>query len=392
MIKKLKTKENYSKEMFMVFFNCLGGPLKYTITTIEDLIDCELDRVTNLSSQKTFLLLGGVSIVGTSICILALYLITIDKHLNALWQFLDKRMRTGFLQIRQLISERLSQYHEIYEVPDSEMDGNAIKKKSLLKFKHSLWYLMRFSLIFLFATGFYIVLITFFYDSICRFLEIRPQMVSGLGLRRIQLTEISLFTLENEAIFSGLSIYQTYPFFLNMKPPGMEVNDIINSLKVTSNVIKDPESKIIMSEKLISMILEKISGVSTFLSMGSYRGVTYCTQESLFMLFNRVPDTLKHIVKYLNEVIEFSNITTELAILSDSDSKLFIEEMMKNMIYFTVLCLTALIVAFFIFYYPLINKEIAVLKKLAKLLVILPSSGASKQKGDFRSMTLVNNS
>ncbi|OMJ87330.1 hypothetical protein SteCoe_10923 [Stentor coeruleus] len=392
MTTKLKNKENYSREMFMIFFNCLGNSLKYTLKAIDDLIDCELDRVKKLSNQKIFLLLGGVGIVGISICILALYLITIDKHLNSLWQFLNKRMRKGFLQIRQLIAERLSQYHGIYEIPDSEIDNSTLKKDEILKFKHSLWYLIRFSLIFLFAIGFYIILVLVYYDVICKLLEIRPQMVSGLALRRIQMTQISIFTLENEASFYGLSIYQTYPFFQSMKPAAREVIDLINSLKESSNAIKNPESKILMSEKLKSMIIEKISGVSTFLSMGSYRGVNFCIQESLFMIFNRSRETLISIIDYLNEIAEFSNITNILSMLSDSDSKMFIEEWMNNMIFFTVLCLTSLIACFFMFYYPLIAKEITILKKLTKLLVILPSSENYKQKEDTKSLTLVNSS
>ncbi|OMJ68364.1 hypothetical protein SteCoe_34221 [Stentor coeruleus] len=378
--------------MFMVIFNCLGNPFNDILLTIENLIDCELDRVNNLGQQRIFLLLGGVGIVGLSICILALYLLTIDKHLNGLWQFLDKRMRNGFLQIRQLILERLSQYHNIYEIADSEIDPGALKKKDPLKFKHSLWYLAKFSILFIFAAVFYIVLTTVFYEIIQKYLEIRPQLISGISSRRIQITEIAIYTLENEAINTNLSLYQTYPFFSDLKPPKKQVIDIINSLKSTSGILTSEKSKKLMSENLKSLIFESISEVSPFLSMGSFRAVSFFMQESLFILFNKVSDSNQSVIKYLNQVIEFSNITEKLVKKCDSDSKNTIEGMMNNMIYFTVLCLFVIIISFIMFYYPMISKEINVLKKLAKLLVILPSSGNSRQKGDLKSLTLLNNS
>lgn len=390
MIIKLKNNEDYSKEMFMIAINCLGDPFNDIKISINNLIDCELGRVEKLGQQKIFLLLGGVGIVGLSTCILALYLLTIDKHLNALWQFLDKRMRNGFLQIRQLILERLSQYHDVYEIADSELDSCALKKKDLLKFKHSLFYLARFSILFIFAAVFYIILTTVFYEIIYNYLEVRPQMISGIASRRIQITEITITTLENEGIYSGLSIYQAYPFFTNMKPPYKQVVDIINTLKITASSVTSSKSKALMSEELKSQIFESIPNTSTFLSMGSFRAVTYYVQESLFMLFNKVPDSLENIIIYLNQSIEFSNITDGLANKSDLDSKNIIEEMMNNMIYFTVLCLLMIIGSFLLFYYPLISKEIRVLKKLAKLLVILPLSGGFRPKGDFKSLTLVN--
>lgn len=377
--------------MFFVLFNSLGSSFQQTNLALANLVNCELTRVDELSEIKNYLLIGAVIVLSSSALIMSLYLLSIDKFLNILWEYLRKRVHSGYYEVKHLVSERLMQYHNELENTDHESDNFNYKSAVEIKFRHSFRYMARFSLLFIFGALFYAVSIFVFYENIHNYLIYRPILIHILMKRRVEMTEISIYTLEYELGNSTFSASYRFPSFNNLGDPKHATETVMNSIISTRKYLRDPNILKLMSGKLKTKLFEKISGASTFISLGTFRGLAYLVQEAHYLVFNNMSDSLESIKKFFAEVLEYNSLTLDISSMANSDSKSKIESQLYKLIYFNSCCCFFLCVVYFLYFYPFLAREIALVKKITKILLIIPQSMEVKPLKSKENTTKVNN-
>lgn len=366
----MKSGKPYSVELMNVVSNTLEGPFDTVLETIDGLVKCETDRVDSLEKQKTYLLLIGIAVLTASIIIISLYLFASDKYLNNLWEHLRERGLTQSQKVREIINERMRMTHrkvEEFEIVEEKMSAP-------FKFKHSLHFLLKLSFLFLTAALFILLTTLYFYSNLKGYLYYRPLLVAAFPRRRVQMTELSFVILETYAISNNYSIEKYTPDFITLLPVKQSLIKKIDYIKATGKYINNPNTKVLMSDYLYNRVFYRIEEGSPYLMAGAYRGVAFLNHESMYFVFNGKPESFENINLFIDKMREFDTVIKGFSGMSHTDSKKIIENHLDNMIVFIACFSTLLLVSYIFGYYPMINREINVLRKLIKMLKLLPRS------------------
>ncbi|OMJ68132.1 hypothetical protein SteCoe_34507 [Stentor coeruleus] len=372
-MKILRNETDYDKELFFLVVNCMGASFRKTVKALDELNMCELLRVEKLGVMRTYLFLAAVGILGCAYGFLTLYFLTIDKHLNTIWEYLRLRVHKSYFDIKQNIKERLINYHNMPEIFDNELDSNLYKNSVPLKYWHSLRFLLRFSILFIFAAIFYIIIAFVFYESIRINLYYRPILISTIVKRKVDMTEITFFTLENEITNTSISLKNLFPNFISLKTEKEISHDIYNFIIDTRKVFRNDNIYNLMSNQLKIYIYESISNSSSFIKLGTFRALAYLVQEAIFIVDNNIDDHIQELEDFCTDVIEYNDVVKITSAMADRDSKDFINSKLHGLIYFTSTCCLFFLVLYAVYYYPLLRSKIILLKRLTKLFVIIPS-------------------
>ncbi|OMJ95623.1 hypothetical protein SteCoe_864 [Stentor coeruleus] len=207
--KMLNNDFEYKKSMFFIIYNSLGMTLTKVSKSINSLEKCEMSRLEHLTTVKTYLLIIAVSLTGISILFIVYYLTGVDKCLNALWEYLKRRVFLCFHDVRRALKIRFMKYHNRDNI--KVMDFNEDIKFVSLSFKHSLRYLIRFTPLFLFAGVFYIIASFIIYENIHKFLIQRPKLLSSIYSRKVMAIELFFYTVEAQVQETEYSLDYIYP-------------------------------------------------------------------------------------------------------------------------------------------------------------------------------------
>lgn len=363
---------DYKKNFFFIIFNCLGSSFEQANNAKKELAKCEYDRVENLTLTKNYLLIAGVGIASCALLFIAVYLVSIDKHLNSLWQYLRKRVKNGYCEVKNSISDRLCNYHSVFDVHNKEDDE--IKDHNEMNYRHSFHYLARFSVIFGLGAVFYIVSAVVFFEHIHVNLINRPILISTLIQRKIQLTELCIYSLETELSSTENSLLSMFPNFDSFIPTSSAITNVVDNVILTRKILTTNDIKKLMSSDLYSYIFEHIPDASFFLNLGTFRGLAFLLQESYFISFNNVKDSQETLIIFFQRVNEFNKVTEMTTSLASSNSKNMIEDQLNNLIYFISASCLVLIIIYWAYIYPHLCSEIRIVKNITKILLILPNS------------------
>lgn len=351
----------------------MGASFRQTEMALDVLKMCELQRIENLGVMRTYLLLAAVGILGCAYGFLTLYFLTIDKHLNTIWEYLRLRVHKSYFDIKQNIKERLINYHNMPEISDNELDSNLYKNSVPLNYWHSLRFLLRFSILFIFAAIFYIIIAFVFYENIRSNLYYRPILISTIVKRKVDMTEMTFFTLENEITNTPISLQNLFPNFISLRTEKEVSHDIYDSIINTRKVFRSDDIFNLMSNQLKTYIYESISNSSSFMKFGTFRALAYLVQEAIFILDNNIDDHTQELENFCKDAIHYDDMVKITSAMADRDSKEFINSKLDRLIYFISTCCLFFLVLYAVYYYPLLRSKIILLKRMTKLFVIIPS-------------------
>ena len=379
---KMKAGLEYRQEIMNVLSNALEGPFNQLLITIDDLVDCETQRIDDLEKQKTSLLMIGIAVLASSISIIAIYLKCSDHHLNALWEHLRLRSLSKVTTIRQALNERLQDYHNRVDSAYEEIEGLKLKDSSKFNFRHSLWFIFKMSALFLLTTLFLFLAIYVFYTGLRDYLYYRPLLVVAFPRRRIQLSELAFSVLESKAVESKYSLIDLYPEFTNLRPVKIGVKDKINYIKDTGKYINNKNTKKLMSSQLYDKIFKIYPNSSDFLLAGTYRAVAFMNTEALFAVFNNVDKSFEVVDIFMDRINEFNKAIAYLSGKSHTDSKNIIKDQLSSMITFIASVGSILLISYLFIYLPMLKREIRILKHIVKVLKLIPRSNENEMKKD----------
>lgn len=374
----------YKANLYFIIYNGLGISFKETRKAMVGLSKCEHDRVIELNDVRTLLLVVAMVVSGFLASFLAFYILYSDRVINTLWESLQKKVHAGYYEFRQILLERLSQLHD-QQNDYEEMDANLYKQHKPQKYWHSVRYIKRFIMFFIIAGVLYIVTSYVFYEHIHNYLYYRPTLMYAIISRRISLTELCFFSNEIEYQYTSFSLDKSFDDYNALPDMKKSYKIALADLLETKNTMRDPPVMALMSEGLEEMIFQSIDEVPTFLSFGTYPAMAYLNFESQYISYNNKKDEDGFIKNYINQM---NVMTNQLRIASDycnSDSKHLIGEQLDYLKYF-IICFSICVIVLYVFYYnPYLAKEQKILKRLTKVITVLPLKPSFVQCSDKES-------
>jgi hypothetical protein len=367
---------NYNASYFFVVTNCLGMTLQILKQAINDLVECEQGRVQNLALLENYLLLGGTVILGICYLLILLLLLTIDKPLNTLWEYVQIKAILNYGEVKQTLIERLVSYHQESETAETETQLVNLKSRQPIYFRHSLRYILRFSVLFAIGAIFYTVTIYVFFDEIQKYLLYRPLLSSLLLIRRIQISELMFYTLENEMQITVAGLSNEFPLFSGFNTPPNMVNELISEMGKSRALLTSPGCERLMSSSVWESIFQQLNGYQNFMQLGSYAGTTFLIQQSYVIVFNGAVDSVRSIFNYFSNVTEFITFSVVISDKINQDSSDIIILQLNKLIYFTAFSCLLLVVMYFTYFYPFLNSEIKAVKIITQVLTMLPSEAS----------------
>lgn len=362
---------SYEKDLFFVLYNGIGNIFDITNKTLEDFSRCQVDRARVLKENSFYLILSGTIFQGILIVCLVLFVIHTDKSLKILWSYLLRRISGSSAEIAQMLKDRLINHHDISK--SLNLTKDTIENLSTCSFfEYTSRYISRIFFIFLFVGLAYIISYLVFVNTLDKLLTHRPLLIKSVVQRRVQLLHLSFFTIEKDIQNTNIALDKLYP---NIYPLNEAKGSLINlaiAMKASRSQVNSPKAFRLMDKSMYSKIFENMEG-NTFLKLGIYRAVSYLLQESTFIAFNKLQDKSQDIVKFLESVIEFNELTNDVVIELDKVSGEIIMSKLREFVTFVVGCCFVLILLYCFVVYPFLRSETITVRNIMNILLILPA-------------------
>ena len=368
----MKNGENYEKQLMNVISNTIDGPFDKILGAIDQLVECEKNRISDLENKKTYLMLAGAGVIGVSVGIIFCYFMCSDKHLNNLWERLRLQGLAQGAEIRRKIKARVFEFHTTnYDIlkGESKVLGKDSKKFS---FRHSFRFFYKFSPLFIIAVLFLLITTLHFYAHLKDYLYYRPYIVSAYPRRRVQMSVISFLIQESFARNNNYSIQQISPDFYPLPAIELLLDEKVEEVEQTGTYINSLNTKALMSDYLYNRIFYKIPEGSSFLSAGAYRAVAFLNNEAIFYLLSNKFQTIEDVEQLIDKMIEFDGVIKGLFKNSYGDSKDIIKKYFKKMIAFVTGISVSLLFCYLIIYHFVLCGKIAILTGVVNILKMIP--------------------
>ena len=358
-------------ELFFITFNGFGQMFSIINNAIIGLTECETTTVIGLNSVKIYLMISAGIVLGLILLSFTFYVISVDKTLNALWEFLRRRIHKNYINTKQALHERLSNFHN-KDSFDTELDTSYHQESTPINFMHSLLYLLKLSVLFVSVAVFFALTSSYFFENIYHYMYYKFDFIYTVIQRRIALTEMLFYVYENEVQGTDKSLSALFPQFdLFTDPAGLYL-EAYNTLAVTKKVLRDPNILRLMSPVLEDLIFWTWPNGSVFQLMGTYSAMSFLMLESHFIIFNKEVDSPSVIETYVLETFVQTDSLELQFIIAEIDSENKINIALQDFIDF-IICFCIFLIGLYWFYYrPYFNSEKEVLERIMKLIAILP--------------------
>ena len=338
----------------------------------DELKNCELSRLDDINNIKMYLFILGNAILISGFLFIAVYLFIIDKQLNLIWELLRTRIQNAFFEIRENIQERISQVHGNNEILNNDFDSNIVKNNQKFKFRHSLRTISKISVIFAIALAFTFIQYFIFEQNLQIPLKYHTVLLSSVMERKILLTRLGFFVLENDISGSNNSVLSVFPFYTGFGNLDETVKDLYTQITLNLQEAESPLINALMSSALNDYIYKSFPSNLTFLSTGTLNGVTYILQEAFYFAFNDAEDSFANFNQYFTEVIALYEALDITSAMNNANISDLISTQLNNLYYFTGGFGILFLLLYFCYYYPMLSSDAKFLEKLTDLLLILP--------------------
>ena len=358
--------------ILFIIFNGFGYPKTEILNVLNELKSCEESRISNLINVKNYLLISAICCLFVQAGLLALYMITTDKYLNNLWNDLRLRAKLIYFDMRNVIEERLNETHQIFQIIEDIIDSKTVKDGSIINYRHSYKFLLRFSTVYLIAAAIFMVSSFYFFDEITSALLTRPSLLITLNKRRVETSEMFFNVLEYEQGLTNSSFVHIYRKFDPFQDPLMKIDELFYTISEGRKDLYTVKFQKIMTDRLKILLYEKVEDSLDFLKLGTIRGLSELIRYYYYVVNNEVKDSYSEIETLYNMTTEFNSITTTLSDLASQGSRDIVDSKLNRMLYFTSSTYMVLVLLFLFYLLPFINQEIVYVEKVKKVMKMIP--------------------
>lgn len=363
--------ENFhnKKALFFIVFNFIGRAFTQIYNTIGKLSECEQNRAQDLNTINYTLMSTCGACLGICFIIIIVFVSILSKRLNDFWNFFGKKIHTNYQKLYEKLDKRVSQCNFDIKL-DNDFQAKAFITKNT-KNEDFLRYLKVFSLVFIFGVLSYFIGMNMLFKNLQEKLVYKPMFLNAVIKRRIEVTELAFFTLENELQNTNNSLFHNYPNFTDMKIPNEEWKHISAVISSTKYIYANPLFKKILSPELYNYVYRKIPDVSTFLSIGTNRGIHFLIHESRYIVFNNLYDDYLTLSKFINSTIEYTDKLSFTSNMANDDSKWIIDQDIEKLKMYTAIVSCICAVLYFFVCRPFLNKEIFMIEMAEEMAKIV---------------------
>ena len=252
-----------------------------------------------------------------------------------------------------------------------ESDNIRVKSPDKPKFRHSLTYLKKISILFISASFIYIINSFAFYYYICKILTFKPTLVSDFMQKRIFINNLGLYSQEHlvdETVTGLTQLFKDHSHLFNLS---QGVSHYSSLLTDNLDLYRNSLIQEIVSQPVLSKLNNMIKDSHNFLEYGLMPALIHFAQESSNLIFSNYSTSLNPYHLKLQSLQSTSDSILD-SILSDSSNS--VSSYISYLIAFTVTSCFSISLLYLFLYRPMLDQEADVLKGVTKLLIIIPNN------------------
>ncbi|CAG9323515.1 unnamed protein product [Blepharisma stoltei] len=352
-------------DLYFLVNNGIGNFYIYLNQTFDSLVDCEIQKINDLSRNIYILYAFDVTVLIGGLVILAVFGIRLNKMQDKLWAFLIKISQMVMQNIRENCINRLYEVHgcDAMQIKPEIVFKNGIRIKA-----NYIWsVLWRISIIFICALVFETVRTFVLYENCQQLLAKRSDFLKIATLRRNYLVEINMWFREANAVARNLTFYQFYPESYLFNNWHSEFYSLINKIKYVNNRYHSPEFMGLISDSTLNDIYSNSSYPGfPWLDYGTYASYNLALQDVYQSAFNGFN------TRYVYNFTTFTvNNENEIISKINLDSKDKVTSQVNFIFSLSLLYMIFSFVACFVYYIPYLRNEIKKLRELQDLIHLL---------------------
>ncbi|CAG9332061.1 unnamed protein product [Blepharisma stoltei] len=362
-----KSKGDYIPDFKFLVINCLTFTYNYVLRALESLVNCETDRINQMS--QTIYAVMGIGYFSIVSCTLTLiyFIACIEKRYDEAWRFIRKKTSSSYHDLTDSIIKRLEEVHKT-------LTSKTFKKKARLKTKISIKskifqrYMLKISFFLVIASSFYFLSIFFLYPKVEINMKYRPLVLNHFVYKKSTLSRLGYFTRDkNDPRF-----LLHYPDSDALHNPNISYANTVSFLKSTLKDIRKKNYLNLMSDDLKSSVFGlQSSPVNNFMKYGSFYATNYLLLEADYI---GNPTSAANIVVRYNFI---KNYTALQAIIeheyhmANNDSENHIYNELNIFAFVTLAYSLALLSLYFGYYFPYLKSEVKMIDKLNNLMAVI---------------------
>ncbi|OMJ77840.1 hypothetical protein SteCoe_22473 [Stentor coeruleus] len=361
----------YDKDLFFILYNGIGNIFDVTNNTMEDFSRCQVDRARVLKENSFYLIISGTIFQGLLMVCCIFFVMHTDRSLRILWTYLLKRVSGSSAEIIQMLKDRLINHHDISK--SLSITKEPLEHiQSCRYFEYTSRYISRIFFMFFFVGLIYLVSYLVFVNALDKLLTHRPLLIKSVVQRRVQLLHLSFFTIEKDIQNTKITLDKIFPNFYPLNDAKGALINLGIAMKASKSIVNSPKAFKLMDQKLYSLIFETLEG-KPYTKLGIYRAVTYLSQESTFIAYNKIQDASQDIVTFLEKILEFNVLTNTTVIRLIKVSGDIIKSKLRDFMIFVFGCSFILILLYCFVVYPFLRSETMTVRNIMSILLIIPA-------------------
>ncbi|CAG9334493.1 unnamed protein product [Blepharisma stoltei] len=363
--------ENFDDEMRYLISNGLENIYQRTNSSLGELVDCEMQRISDNSDIITILLVVGLCVSGLCTIVLIYYIFSISNKYNILWNFIKKITHLSYFELKRCCLERLCSVHG-NDYNQEEVDAVYRNKppEDKLTFKENLKFILRLCIFLLITTLYYISVHAILYVKCEELLRERPKLLTNYIRRRALVPRIDFWARESAIYETSIGLKTLFSERIIFNSPDTNLNESISLFKTANAQLRDFMNY--MSSSLKSNLYEH-SEQSLEYDYGAVWVNNLLTFDS-FRLENIEGDRMKDIMELTSQYAVMQQyMKTNFDIINKSSENMISDVL--DYIIDLVVAYTIMSLLLYLFYYlPYLSGEIKRLYKLQLIIAIIPKA------------------
>ncbi|CAG9322458.1 unnamed protein product [Blepharisma stoltei] len=375
LIDLISNNRTYTMEDVKFFgLNSLGFTYKVTQNAMNDLVDCEVNRVKHIGKYINSLIFTGLGLLLLFIGILAGYAIYMNRYYDEFWNFIKQISLICWADLKAIYIDRLLKIHGIDYKTDQTPVVYSKRLKTTKKIQSRIYikYLWRLSIFLVIAACYYFILQFYLYNKCENYLIDRPKLILNLITKRTLLSRMSVFARD----IASTSNLRWFPNSYALPQSKNAFCSTSRKFKIENSKLRNSNFLSLMTQNMKTRLFEEWDSTNDYyLHHGSYIASNLIYLEARFL--SNTPSGLENVPYFSNYIGNESALQVALDSdydIIDKNSKEIIKDQLKLLIFVTIAFSLALIFLFLFLYLPFIYKEKNSLNKLKALISIVPST------------------
>ncbi|CAG9327539.1 unnamed protein product [Blepharisma stoltei] len=373
MIGNVKNSENYTNDLQFLVANGLGEAFYMSNSSLNGLVNCEIDRISTIGTFTIVLDVIGASILGICMAFLVFYILFISKKYNNLWNFIREKIYACYYELIKNCKDRLALVHneELEEV-----DIPLRKKYKRISINIRMRYITRLAL-FISLTGIYYSLVHgIMYPDVEEYLKKRPQIMYIYVQRRAIIPKIGFFAREAALDDQEKQLKQLIPKSLSFPNANNELAEAITIF------MKCTHSFMWNRKYLPAMMRTSLFEHGSSPIYQSNLGSIWWTNLLMF----EASALQKYDSEKMSQLWILTRRYTELQLMMarvfsviDEGSKEMISDRLSDIVNTAIIYIVLSVFLYLLYFLPYLSREISKLNRLKVILSIIPIKGKANE-------------